>query len=181
MSAQVKTEKRIKADNSCVRSEHFDDEFYRDFYQDVENLDSDELIDHWITVGRKEARFPSDDDAVKFYILSMNLPSDFEVEEYLFLNPDIRSKFRWKYEAVLHFCEHGERENLSYRTGDDGDRKKSFDWWFYRTLNEDLAEFSRNELYEHWFKYGMAEKRRSNIEDYMQAKHGSHILSADFN
>jgi len=30
MSAQVKTEKKNKADNSCVRSEHFDDEFYRE-------------------------------------------------------------------------------------------------------------------------------------------------------
>jgi len=164
-----------------VNRENFDAEFYKHFYPDVGNLKPSALHEHWLSIGKKESRFPNDDEAVKYYVLTNDLPSSFDVDEYLFLNDDIRASFSWKYEAVLHYSEYGKQEDRQFNVSGEVGSKTQFDWPYYQLFNKDLAGLSKYELSDHWLRYGLGEGRSGNLPDYVIAQHGKNILPEGFN
>ncbi|MBW4466161.1 MAG: glycosyltransferase family 2 protein [Pegethrix bostrychoides GSE-TBD4-15B] len=100
----------------------FDWRFYLEFYDDLPELSSyAEAYEHWLTVGYLEDRFTS--PAAMAHSLQQRgseLPSDFNSEAYLKLNPDLQERFgRSRYRAELainHFLQIGQAEGRPYYT-----------------------------------------------------------------
>ena len=155
MSADAEISKNAHVNLPASAGEKFDAEFYKQHYPDTGTLSTDELVLHWESVGLGESRLANDSAAVDHYSVTNDLPADFDVDEYLFLNADIRENFRWKYQAVLHYVEHGEKENRSYSISSKRKDNNSFEWLFYKAFNEDLGELNESELKDHWLKYGL--------------------------
>ena len=181
MSADAEISKNAHVNLPASAGEKFDAEFYKQHYPDTGTLSTDELVLHWESVGLGESRLANDSAAVDHYSVTNDLPADFDVDEYLFLNADIRENFRWKYQAVLHYVEHGEKENRSYSISSKRKDNNSFEWLFYKAFNEDLGELNESELKDHWLKYGLDEGRYCSLEGYLEGEYPDYTLPDDFN
>uniref|UniRef100_A0A6C0LFW4 Glycosyl transferase family 1 domain-containing protein n=1 Tax=viral metagenome TaxID=1070528 RepID=A0A6C0LFW4_9ZZZZ len=81
------------------------------------------------------------------------LPHNFDVNEYLLLNPDLQS-FNQE-EAKRHYFLHGRRENRHYKIS----LPRDFDVDMYISINSDLQNLTREEAKRHYFIYGKYENR----------------------
>ena len=172
----------LKPESEFAIGDSLDPEFYRHYYPDCSGGITDKvLFDHWLSIGKKEGRFPNDDTAVQHFIVNNDLPADFDVEEYLFLNADIRAKCEWNYQAVMHYCKYGKAEKRVFKISGKKTQERKFDWQFYKILNDDLCDLSQKELIEHWLKYGTDEGRHCDLNGYVEDVCGDNILTLDFN
>ncbi|MFM7424158.1 MAG: glycosyltransferase family 2 protein [Elainella sp.] len=98
----------------------FDWQFYREFHTDLAHLSTyAEAYDHWLEKGAIEGRFACES---QLYIAleqqQEELPSDFNPEIYLLLNPDLQQQFsnaRYRnYQATVHFLKTGRTEGRPY-------------------------------------------------------------------
>lgn len=131
--------------------------FYLDYYADLEAITTYQMAcEHWLLFGQIEGRFPNAVVLHEYLALrQQELPSDFEAESYILLNPDLRGLIKHRYrreQAIEHYLEHGRQENRPYHS--------SFDWHFYRQYYEDLTDIcSYAAACEHWINFGEAEGR----------------------
>jgi O-antigen biosynthesis protein len=138
-------------------SANFDWKFYLDYYNDLQLLTAQEAYEHWILLGQIEGRLPNA-TVLEDYVQQKRaeLPSDFDLEGYWVLNPDLRARFSThrygKFKAFEHFLQHGRIEGRPY--------KNDFDWQFYLEFYSDLGHLSTYaEAYDHWLEQGTQEGR----------------------
>jgi len=95
-----------------------------------------------------------------------NIPSDFNEEIYLKLNPDIKEEF--ENNSQLHYINHGFFENRKYKINipDDFDEEK------YLKINPDVKENYHDSGAHHYINHGFFEKRSYNNDfcDYYNYK-----------
>ncbi len=162
----------------------FDWEFYLQSNEDLSYISSyEEAYDHWVTHGKSEGRIASEEQFYETHGLTKSdLPTDFNWQEYLELNPGLKSSIRSEEQAIRHFIVHGAKEERIYSFNQlyykprqaaksetqnvelDGneqlDPDSQFDWNFYVEYNEDLSNLSSyEEAHAHWLKYGKQEGR----------------------
>ena len=98
--------------------DQFDISFYASFYQDLQGLSDGELREHWARYGRNEGRFPN----ISTWLTAQGtpeLPSDFSVNFYRNLNPDLTEQ-QTDYDFIGHYINFGRSEGRRYSaTWDD--------------------------------------------------------------
>lgn len=95
----------------------FDPIFYTRHYPDLEHLSPQQARDHWTRFGQAEGRYPS---AAVALVKSANwpdLPPDFDLADYLLLNPDLDDATIEDWEYVYHFLNFGLPEHRRYESG----------------------------------------------------------------
>lgn len=182
--------------SSLEKHSDIDLEFYLEYNSDLaELLSPEDAQRHWIEYGKAEGRVSSEQ---QFYQqLGLNpdkLPTDFDWNAYLELNPDLQGHLQSKWSAIQHFLVHGATEGRLYSFNqlyyqpksesekqrdenlDDASTEKEsdgkFDWRFYLDYNEDLRTISSyEEAYYHWLNHGKSEGRIGSEEQFYEA-HG---------
>ena len=89
----------------------FDPKFYKSYYPKVSGLTDIAARMHFYTFGKFFRRIGN--LAAFTHSLERNgktLPGDFDPNQYLILNPDLRTAFSHPWQAVQHYIEHGHRE-----------------------------------------------------------------------
>lgn len=100
---------------------HFDWQFYLKYYEDLQTLSTDEEAhEHWLVFGEIEGRIPNEAALEQFLEQKKSeLPTDFDPERYLTLNPDLRKRFansdRTTDRAIEHYLTCGKQEGRLYR------------------------------------------------------------------
>ncbi len=141
----------------------FDWNFYLEYYPDLNTLSTqEEAYNHWIQFGQQEGRIIS---VEQFYekqgLNSSELPKDFDWQQYLEINPDLKPHISSKWKAIQHFLEAGLKEGRRYLY------QESFDWKFYLEYYQDLSYLSSyEEAYQHWFNAGRAEGRVTSESEF---------------
>ncbi len=119
----------------------FDHYFYRNFYDDLNKMTTDELLEHYITIGQFEGRrfknnmFNVLPEYYRNILKNLNmlyffdLPDDFDIYNYKIYNPDI-SKFT-DINVINHYIKNGIYEGRTYY-------KNKF------TKDNDINEFYKN-------------------------------------
>ena len=100
-----------------IRIVNFDYQFYISLYEDLQLLTFEQAYFHWLNQGRKEKRFANPQELVEsFGFAESDLPQNFDWEEYLQLNPDLRKqgKIKSKWQAIAHFLSQGLAERRKY-------------------------------------------------------------------
>jgi GT2 family glycosyltransferase len=87
--------------------ELLDINFYRNSYNDLKSLSDKEIVTHWKKFGDKENRYPNFEVFNQAW-RNADLDLEFNVAEYLFLNPDL--PFELEFEAKIHFLNVGRNE-----------------------------------------------------------------------
>ena len=116
----------------------FNPEIYKSIYDDLQSLNDNELISHYLNIGIKENRI-------------YKIPDDFDPEFYKNIYDDLKSLN--DSELISHYLNNGIKENRSYKIPDD------FDLDFYKTIYDDLKSFNDNELISHYLNNGIKENR----------------------
>jgi GT2 family glycosyltransferase/glycosyltransferase involved in cell wall biosynthesis/tetratricopeptide (TPR) repeat protein len=110
----------IESGNTIADGERaqFDPHFYLELYDGLKSKIKTvrEAYQHWLQIGRKEGRIASE---VDFYrelgINKDDLPKDFDHQNYLSLNPDVRDVYGDnRYRAISHFVRQGWQEQREY-------------------------------------------------------------------
>lgn len=102
-------------------AESFDWQFYTKYYEDLNTLSSfDAAHEHWTICGKVEGRVANETALKDTFALKLSeLPEDFDFEQYLLLNPDLKTKLdQHPYRsnrAIEHYLEHGKPEGRIYR------------------------------------------------------------------
>ncbi len=165
------------SNNSTVEPQ-FDWTFYLEYYEDLQSFSSqEEAHSHWIEFGKQEGRIISIDQFYKKHDLNpLALPNDFDWQEYLEVNPDLKVHIGFKWKAIRHFLEAGLKEGRRYSY------QQQFDWKFYTEYYEDLSYLSNyEEAYQHWFNAGKVEGRiTSESELYRKLGLNPSALPNDF-
>jgi len=90
-------------------------EFYRAFYNDLEQLTDEECVEHWITNGNLEGRHPN----IKSYISDLgknDLVSDkFNIPTYIRRNIDLIGHYPNKWGYLKHYMHTGKNERRQYQ------------------------------------------------------------------
>jgi glycosyltransferase involved in cell wall biosynthesis len=91
--------------------------------------------------------------------LKKMIPSDFDWQKYLIINPDVAKAKCTREFAHQHWLQYGKNEGRSYRSTDI----PTFDWNFYVTYYSDLNHLSTPELaLNHYIMHGRSENRICN-------------------
>jgi len=170
---------RKKAD-----SIYLDYTFYRENYPDLKGLNDSELREHWRTQAQIEGRFANPEHALEVLQQRVDVPENFCVDEYLFLNEDLRASIKWPFQALHHYLEFGAAEGRRYCTRADAETHnliKNFDLDFYRAFNDDLENLTDEQCEEHYQYTGINEGRKGNFDEYMASLPVKDVLSEKFN
>ena len=101
-----------------VRSEpDFDAGFYVGYYGDLAHLSHAEALGHWSASGRVEGRAGNRRMLLSGHRNADGLPPDFDIVDYIYMNPDLVFAFAEDWRYVLHFLEFGIAEGRAYRSG----------------------------------------------------------------
>ena len=104
--------------------ENFNYDFYKTYYDDLNNLSDNELLNHFIEYGQYEGRrFMNNCNTFlsKYYTEKLNklkllyffdIPDDFDIYYYKKYNDDI--KYLSHIDTMLHYIEHGYYEGRTY-------------------------------------------------------------------
>ena len=125
----------------------FNPENYRKLYNDLSNMNENELIEHYIHYGYYENR-----------IYKIDLPFDFNPENYKKLYNDLSNMN--ESDLIEHYIHHGYYENRIYKI----DLPFDFNLENYKKLYNDLSNMNENELIEHYIHYGYYENRIYKID-----------------
>ena len=152
----------------------------KDLYQ---TLDKKEAIKHYLKHGIKENRI--------YKIDYSKIPDDFDWKKYIEINNDL-NYIKTEVEALAHFLSFGINEKRKYRNDYNEKRNEivdnylkkrnnitienknysisgDFDFLFYYFFNKDIcAKVNCNmiDIYNHYIKYGINEKRIIKNESY---------------
>ncbi len=126
---------------SDVPVSDFDERFYQIHYPDLQNLTGRRrLLDHYVSHGRREGRFPTLEKALQFYKSNgRSIPQDFDWQVYRQLNPDLQRLFIDSWQYTLHYVASGLDERRPYTL----DSKRPEERW---ESELDLYEFTLNSV-----------------------------------
>ena len=149
-----KKEGRIKSNqHACeiVNNKYFDINFYRDNYNDIQNMTPNELLNHYILYGKKGGRISSKEHIIKL-IGDDTLDIDFYREHY----PDLKKLPL--HELVNHYIVYGKKEG---RVGSKKEmlkivKEKDFNITLYRVQNPNLNNIKLQDV----LKYYIYEKNK---------------------
>ena len=113
----VSVDPRVPQESSPKQGtkENFHWRFYVDFYPDLSHLSSyEQAYDHWLKLGKKEGRIASQEQFDQVY--SDKMPEDFNWQEYLELNSDLKKEIKSELQAISHYARAGEKEGRFYST-----------------------------------------------------------------
>lgn len=156
--------------NTRLKSTEFDVEFYRSWHKDLSNLSVDQLESHWKENGINESRHGCFRSLVEAEGIDVDeLPNGFDEVGYVALNRPVKKiKAYDLYKAAYHFLTKGQKLGYSYY----------FDPYFYAAFYEDLnINDNAISLLTHFTKFGSNEGRYPNVESYLGALDGRHIMS----
>lgn len=125
--------------------------FYKTFYNELENLNNEELINHYNNYGIKENRIYSINNFYEIFPF-------FSLENYILFNPDL-SILKSEIEYLKHFYFYGRFENRKYH-------KNDFNLYFYKIFNKDLSFKNDKEYINHYIKSGINENRIKSKDDF---------------
>lgn len=136
-----------------VQQIKFDLTFYKTFYKDLSNLNNDELIQHYISHGKREQRIFCDIqttfDWLQYYI-------DYKLEKKFFNDIyDVWKHYLYNYYKYLHikYKEHLNKDITKINNTIE------FNHSFYSNEYTDLSNLNKNDLYSHFHKHGRKERR----------------------
>ncbi len=95
----------------------FDWEFYRELYPDdfSELSTFEDVYSHWLKYGQKQNRFSNRESFFQSYgFTESDLPTNFNWQEYLQLNPDLYGHIKTKWQTIKHFLIYGLSEGRKY-------------------------------------------------------------------
>ncbi len=119
----------------------FDADVYRSKYEDLKNLNDEQLKDHWINHGIKEGRCASAILDLKYY-----------AEQ----NEDVTNQFGTDYEKIYeHFVTYGYKEHTK--------SSRVFDGQYYCDNNPDVVANYKESYLLHYIEHGMKEGRRASL------------------
>ena len=118
--------------------ENFDEKIYKILYDDLKNLNSLQLKNHYLNNGMHEQR-------------KYKLPDDFDIKMYKYFNPDLDKMNND--ELIKHYIFIGVKEKRNYKIPDN------FDENMYKKLNNDLKNLNHEQLRKHFINNGYREKR----------------------
>lgn len=140
----------------------FDPAFYCEWYVDMRDKGHAQARAHWLAHGWGEGRWPNLDALLRDMALDAgDLPQAFDWRVYLARYPDLpRAGLATRSQAVVHFLEHGRREQ----------RDGTFNAAFYTGFYPDLAQFAddREAATRHWLDFGRNEGRSPTLRHYAQ-------------
>jgi glycosyltransferase involved in cell wall biosynthesis len=119
----------------------FDPEFYRSFYRDLSHMKSTkDLKTHYILHGREEGRFKNSVEAISSFERRLGtLPTDFTATNYKEINHDLKAKFGYDWQFVLHYLECGRGEGRPYRRPPDYLENSNRQWIHLFRLSDFVA------------------------------------------
>ena len=124
-------------------------EYYKFFNNDLNDLQNEELKNHYNKYGKNENRIISEDD---FY----NKFKYFDYKYYQNKYDDLKNLNN--IELQKHFYFIGINENRSYN-----EKLDNLNIIFYKEYYDDLKNLSNSELIDHYYKHGIYENRLSNL------------------
>jgi len=122
----------------------FECTIYKKIYNDLENMNNKELMEHYLMHGYHEKRI-------------YKIPDDFDSNTYKKIYNDLQNLS--EEELMEHYLIHGYHENRIYKIPDD------FDSNTYKKIYNDLQNLSEEELIEHYLMHGYHENRIYKIPD----------------
>jgi len=109
----------LKEPNHTIESP-FDWQFYLAYYEDLSRLSShEEAYEHWNNCGKAEGRLANEAELEQhFELVRLQIPENFDYEQYLTLNPDLKTKLRLhrykQYRATEHYLKYGRYDGRPY-------------------------------------------------------------------
>lgn len=133
----------------------FDIEFYKNYYMDLQHMNDEELINHYLQYGIYENRIYKNNEKK---IIDISLCLNNEIEKYNDL------KFLTENELILYCVKYGKFNN--YNVPND------FDLEYYKNYYHDLINMTHKEVINHYINYGFYEKRvyKENNDDINKIK-----------
>ena len=125
-------------ENDIPYIDDFDCTVYKKIYDDLKNMNDEELIEHYLKHGHRENRI-------------YKIPNDFDCTVYKKIYDDLESMK--DEELIEHYLKHGHHENRIYKIPND------FNCTVYKKIYEDLKNMNDEELMEHYLKHGHYENR----------------------
>ena len=121
---------------------NFDVTIYKKLNKDLQNMNDDEAMLHYLIYGINEKR-----------VYVYKIPDDFDVKKYKELNIDLQNMN--DDEAVSHYLKYGivERRSYKFKLPNNFNVKK------YKELNEDLQNMNNHDAIMHYMIYGKNENR----------------------
>jgi hypothetical protein len=185
----IANEKIISRSNSFenlsknILPDDFDYEYYQELYDDLKNLNKDELKKHYLEYGIYENRYYkinddfdpniykyiykdltnlSNDELKKHYLtigIKKNriykLPEDFIPNTYKYIYNDLSNLNEEQLKD--HYLSYGIHEGRTYKIPED------FNPDIYKKLNSDLINLNNDQLIKHFIDYGINEKRKYKL------------------
>ena len=125
--------------NYLMLPDDFDHTIYKIANKDLEDLNKEQLENHYIKYGKEEGRI-------------YKLPIDFKVNEYRKYNPELNNLT--DIELKEHYLLNGINENRLYSIPDD------FNYELYKYIyNNDLKDLNNEELIYHYMTFGYKDGR----------------------
>ena len=123
----------------------FNIEFYRSFYKDLQHMNNDELVNHYLQYGINEKRiYKKKDNTQENTLIDINIYLQIELNKYNDL------KFLSENELV-NYCIKFNKLNDNVPT--------DFDIQFYKNYYHDLTNMTYIEAVNHYINYGKNEQR----------------------
>ncbi len=93
--------------------ENFDWRFYVDCYPDLNHVSSyQQAYHHWLKLGKQEGRIVSKEQFKRVY--GDKIPEDFNWQEYLDFNFDLKEAINSEWQAMIHYAKSGHQEGRLY-------------------------------------------------------------------
>ena len=141
-------------DISEIILKNMDTEYYRNKYDDLKDLDDDQLIEHFKTSGYKEGRFVSEDHKNCKWIATM--AKNLDLNFYRNDNPDLLD---FNDDTLIqHYFDCGFNENrfISHK---HKELVSKFNPEYYKNVYPEFENLSDEEAKDHYQKYGFLQGR----------------------
>lgn len=141
-------------DISEIILKNMDTEYYRNKYDDLKDLDDDQLIEHFKTCGYKEGRFVSEDHKNCKWIATM--AKNLDLNFYRNDNPDLLD---FNDDTLIqHYFDCGFNENrfISHK---HKELVSKFNPEYYKNVYPEFENLSDEEAKDHYQKYGFLQGR----------------------
>lgn len=152
-----------------LQKSNLDIDFYKSYYPDLKNMDSNELVLHYSLFGKNEGRIAN---KAYFEIIFYKNNPEFDVDFYRSNHIDLQDMD--SYQLLLHYIQFGKNEGRRINN-------LEFDIDFYKSYYPDLQHLDSYNLFLHYKQFGKNEGRFSNLVKLMNANNFSTEYYKKFN